>query len=119
MQGVIILSEQAVYEVDCLWWLLFLCIGIGFVIGLIAAITEWSNFGWNANMIWLIIGTTIVGAYFGVIGLVLSEYETSVVDHIEYKVIVSDEVNFTEFMNKYEVVDKEGLIYTIKEREVE
>ena len=32
-----------------------------------------------------------------------------------YKVIVNEQVSFTEFMNKYEILEKEGLIYTVKE----
>lgn len=119
MQGITILSEQVVYKVDCLWWLFFLFMGIGFVIGLILAISEWANIGWKADYLYLILGTTIVGVCFGFLGIVFSEYETDVVDHIEYKVTVSEDVNFNEFMNKYEVVDQEGLIYTIKEREVD
>ena len=35
----------------------------------------------------------------------------------EYKVTISDEVNFVEFNNKYEIIDQDGLIYTIKEKE--
>lgn len=34
----------------------------------------------------------------------------------EYKVIISDEVSLNEFYDKYEIVDQEGKIYTIKER---
>ncbi len=119
MQGVTILNEQSVYQVDYLGWLFFLFLGIGFGIGLILAIKEWVDFGWGANMIWLIFMATSVGAYIGVIGLLFSEHETSVVDHIEYKVTVSEDVTFNEFMSKYEVVDQEGLIYIVKEREVE
>ena len=117
MNGVEILSEQAVYEVDCYWWLFFLFIGIGFAIGLIAAINESINFGWKANYLWIILLITFVGAYFGAMAFVLSEHETDVVDHIEYKVTVSEDVNFNEFMNKYEVVDQEGKIYIVKERD--
>ena len=35
----------------------------------------------------------------------------------EYKVTISDEVNFVEFNNKYEIIDQDGLIYIIKEKE--
>lgn len=119
MQGVTILSEQAVYEVDCLWWLFFLFLGIGFVTGLIVAIKEWIHFGLNADILWLMLVSTLIGAYFGALGVIFSEHETDVVDHIEYKVTVSDDVDFNEFMSKYEVIDTEGLIYIIKEREVE
>lgn len=119
MQGVTILSEQVVYDVDYYWWLFFLFLGIGFTAGLIIAITEWVSFGWDGDMLWLILMTTIVGAYVGAAAFKLSEHETDVVDHIEYKVTVSEDVNFNEFMSKYEVVDQEELIYTVKEREVE
>lgn len=34
-----------------------------------------------------------------------------------YKVTISDEVNFVEFDNKYEIIDQDGLIYTISEKE--
>ena len=35
----------------------------------------------------------------------------------EYKVIISDEVNFVEFNEKYETIDQDELIYTIREKE--
>ncbi len=34
----------------------------------------------------------------------------------EYQVTVSDEVNFNEFYNRYEILEQNGLIYTIKEK---
>lgn len=40
-----------------------------------------------------------------------SEYET------HYKVIISDEVPMNEFIEKYEIIDQEGKIYTVKERD--
>ena len=33
-----------------------------------------------------------------------------------YKVIISDEVSMNEFMNKYEILNQDGKIYTVKER---
>lgn len=38
------------------------------------------------------------------------------VDHIEYRVLIDESVSMTEFFDKYEVIDKDGRIYTIKER---
>lgn len=35
----------------------------------------------------------------------------------EYKVTISDEVNLVEFNEKYEIINQEGLIYTIREKE--
>lgn len=37
--------------------------------------------------------------------------------HYEYQVTISDEVNFNDFNKKYEIINQEGLIYTIKEKE--
>lgn len=34
-----------------------------------------------------------------------------------YCVIISDEVNFNEFMDKYKIIDQDGYIYTVEERE--
>ena len=38
------------------------------------------------------------------------------IDHIEYKVTISDEVSLTEFNEKYEILEQDGKIYTVKER---
>ena len=37
-------------------------------------------------------------------------------EEVVYKVIISDEVSFNEFYKKYEILQKEGKIYTITER---
>ena len=34
-----------------------------------------------------------------------------------YKVTISDEVSFNEVSEKYDIIDQEGLIYTITEKE--
>ena len=34
-----------------------------------------------------------------------------------YQVIVEDDVNFNEFLDKYKIIDQNGLIYTVEERE--
>jgi hypothetical protein len=34
-----------------------------------------------------------------------------------YCVIVGDDVNFNEFMDKYKIIEQDGLIYTVEERE--
>lgn len=38
------------------------------------------------------------------------KYET------QYKIIISDDVKLNEFMDKYEILDQEGKIYTVRER---
>lgn len=34
-----------------------------------------------------------------------------------YKVIIEDTVNFNEFTEKYDIIEQDGKIYTVKERE--
>lgn len=61
----------------------------------------------------------IIGAIFGLLlGALVSgvrstpaEYET------HYKVLISDEVSMNEFLEEYEIIDQEGKIYTVKEKE--
>ena len=59
----------------------------------------------------------ILGAWVGALGALIGEYETDTVDHIEYKVTIDDSVSMNEFLDKYEIIDQEGKIYTVKEKE--
>ena len=55
---------------------------------------------------------------FLVLGMVISIIVKSASSyHYEYQVTISDEVNFNDFNKKYEIINQEGLIYTIKEKE--
>lgn len=40
---------------------------------------------------------------------------TSEPEHTRYKVTITDEVNLVEFLERYEILDTEGEIYTIRE----
>ena len=42
---------------------------------------------------------------------------TNQIDYIEHEVLINDSVSLTEFLDKYEILDQEGKIYTVKERE--
>lgn len=37
--------------------------------------------------------------------------------HVEYQVTIDNSVSMNEFLDKYEILDQEGKIYTVKERE--
>ena len=58
-----------------------------------------------------IIGGSIAGAIFG--GL----FSTPIAYETHYKVTIDDSVSMNEFLDKYEILDQEGKIYTVKERE--
>ena len=42
---------------------------------------------------------------------------TNQIDYIEHEVLVDDSVSMNEFLYKYEILDQEDKIYTVKERE--
>ena len=57
----------------------------------------------------------IAGVLLGNMAGVLFLQKTDEVE-ISYKVTISDEVPLNEFLDKYEIIDQDGKIYTIKER---
>ena len=117
MTGVEILSSETIYVVTECWWLVPVFSGLGFLIGLIAVIINWIDFGFDSDGILTVIACVIVGAYLGFFGAIILEHKTDTVDRIEYKVTIDDSVSMNEFLDKYEILDQEGKIYTVKEIE--
>ena len=60
---------------------------------------------------------------FGIIGTIVAfggmgwASINKVEDYVKYDVLVSEDVNFQEFYNKYEILEAKGQIYTVKEIE--
>ena len=55
----------------------------------------------------LAIGLT-AGLFLGTALILITSKKTDQVDYIEYNVTISDEVNFNEFNDKYEIIDQQG-----------
>lgn len=115
MNGVEILNQTNVCCEKGSFGIFWLALGLGLFAGLVLAILEWRD-GFIASGILDIVIGLVCGIFFGIIGYVGTIDTTDELSHVEYKVIVSDEVSFTDFMEKYEIVDQEGQIYTVKER---
>lgn len=118
MSGVEILAFE---EVACAWeswnWQSFwIAVAIVFIISIIAGFIfacQEGSIGAGLLMFGcMLIG---VGSLLGIIAgkkcVDPTEYET------QYKVIVDDSVSMTEFSEKYEILEQEGKIYTVRERE--
>jgi hypothetical protein len=116
MNGVEILAQNTIYETEYSYWWLFALLALSFLAGIILAIAIWASEGFNADGIKVLIATTLSGFLLGLLFTDASGHETDTIDHIEYKVIVADDVNFADFMNKYEILDQEDKIYTVKEK---
>ena len=111
MTGVEILSTTTIYNtVLPEYWLgIGLVVGFAFV-GCMAACFTSDRIIAGLICIVLALGSGIVGS----LGGTLSKTDIS---HIEYIVTIDDSVPMNEFLDKYEILDQEGKIYTVKERE--
>lgn len=115
MTGVEILASNEVVTGTLFNWTMFWitfggCLFVFLMIGIGVSVyaKDWANLGY------VFIGA-LAGALFGAIigrGTEIPEgYET------QYKVAISDEVNMGDFFEKYELIEQEGKIYTVRERE--
>ena len=117
MTGVEILSSETIYETEVFWWLIPLFAGIGLLVGLIIAIKNWIDFGFDGEDPHLIVTLVIVWAIVGFFATIITGHETDTVDYIEYKITIDDSVSMNEFLDTYEILNQEDKIYTVKERE--
>lgn len=117
MTGVDILSSS---EVGCnpepMWGLSLIIGGVLFFIFAIIGVTRWCKYIDFKEFI----GFTLIGLLFGGFMCAFSLEITNEFNYTDtqtqYKVTISEEVNFVEFNEKYEIIDQEGKIYTIIER---
>lgn len=116
MNGVEILNQTNIYYEDGNMWVFWILLGLGFIVGLIVTFIILSDEGFCLDCLIFIFGGMAIDIILGFLGYVWTLSPTDELSHVEYKVIVSDEVSFTDFMEKYEIIDQEGQIYTVKER---
>ena len=112
MNGVEILSESYQYEsfINPIW---IVIIGvIGLIIAIIGACTI--NYTKLQHVLFILAGLVIIGIIVCFTGALI---ETDEIIGIEYKVTIDDSVSMNEFLDKYEIIDQEGKIYIVKERE--
>ena len=117
MNGVEILSTQEVVtESTSNWWLAGIiwlaCIVVGGIIGFFC-------FDYYERCQGSVFGCCAIGALLGIFVFVVVCAVTAkpVACETQYKVTISDEVSMNEFLDKYEIIDQEGKIYTVRERE--
>lgn len=110
MNGVDILAIEEVAVEWAFNWAVFWIIVIGAgIVGALCGIGE----GWRFILV-ITVGFIIIGAVCGIFtggifGRIPTKYEP------QYKVTISDEVTMTDFLEKYEIVETEGKIYTVRE----
>lgn len=85
-------------------FVIIFCVVGGIVLG-----SKTKEYGFGAS-IGLFVGVVAGFIAAMVVGIVEIEYYPT------YKVTISDEVSMNDFMNKYEILNQDGKIYTVKER---
>lgn len=109
MNGVEILNVTEIMKEPN--WLLIL--GIIFAIGCLISLIV----GLIADSGYLLYTSLVSFILFIILSFISTSNLISIPDHTEYQVTISDEVNFNEFNEKYEVLGQEGKIYIVRERE--
>ena len=118
MDGITILATNSVYMEPSRWAQIGLFIGI--LVAVVFVLTVLSNRSCMDNTEVIVFsGLAIVFLMLGAFCGKMMEKQTSVLSHYEYKVLIDDSVPLNEFNEKYEILDQEGQIYTVIEREVE
>jgi hypothetical protein len=110
MTGVEILSLQTIYNTILPGW----CGALAFAL-MIASCIGTGVFSTYRKLGLTITSCVLIVVSVVVMTLTLSSNHNSV-NHIEYKVTIDDSVSMNEFLDKYEILDQEGKIYTVKEK---
>lgn len=73
----------------------------------------------NTSKYWIIPFIIFLSALFVCGGTIIKAENNKVFSHSLYKVTLSENISAADLLEKYTVVNKDGLIYTIKEIEVD
>lgn len=116
MDGVEILATQEIaVEFAFNWVALLVCFGIVFTVFVLFGTFMSTRYDdWKQLVIGIIVGTIMGGLFGTILGFGL-EFPTKFEN--QYKVIISDEVSMNDFLDKYEIVDEDGKIYVVRERD--
>lgn len=116
MTGVSILAmEEITVKFSFNWAWFWITTIVIMVISIILAINLAKDCGYKTAihfLVFCLIVSCMAGFAFGKIFENPIEYENI------YKVTITDEVPMAEFMDKYEVIEQEGKIYTVRERDL-
>ena len=108
MSGITILSTRELMEAPN-WTIVMALVGI--VVTFISFIIITKN-------IYVGFVSFVIGCILSMVCMISNIIINKPTGKYEYKVTISDEVNLVEFNEKYQIINQEGLIYTIREKEI-
>ena len=120
IEGVIVLNQITEYkEVSGIVYTLTIGVVVVGVFAIMVGLFDMSeSYGFSCGLIKLIVG--IVLFILGIIGLICIRKTTEQpTGKYQYQVAIDDTVVMSEFYDKYEVIEVEGKIYTIREKDGE
>jgi hypothetical protein len=111
MNGVEILNSEIIYNGILPEW----CFTLGLMCAFISIYVTIQLFADCCDIApWI---SLVVAIAFAIVTILSVIPNKNNINHIEYKVTIDDSVSMNEFLDKYEILDQEGKIYTVKERE--
>jgi hypothetical protein len=119
MEGVQILNQfevitKTIFNWSAFWVGALIGLGIALVAGIIFGLLEndWCAF-LTMFVATGVLALILIGPFAGhLIDPTPTAYET------HYEVSINDEVNMKDFMDKYEIIETRGAIYTVREKDV-
>lgn len=100
-------------------WIYKFLLAVAIVIiggGVMSCLMAFEVHSWTPALVGLVL---IIVGFFGVNHTINAMERTSVLDYNTYKVTLDETISAREFLDKYEILSREGEIFTIKEIEVD
>lgn len=114
MNGIEILNQTEIVQTP-LWAKLLLCIGmIIMVLSVVISLFAANSYKEVLAMVFLIVA--LISCIGAIIGLFSTVFITEPTGKYKYDCLISEDVSMTEFYEKYEVIETNGKIWTIKEK---
>jgi hypothetical protein len=119
MEGVQILNQfevitKTIFNWSAFWVGALTGLGIALVAGIIFGLSEND---WYAFLTMFVVTGVLMSSLIGFFaGHLLDPTPTAYETH--YEVSINDEVNMKDFMDKYEILETRGAIYTVREKDV-
>lgn len=110
MNGVEILSSTIIYNTILPAW----CSVVGFILMITFFAVNMLKSNEENCVATIILFVLMIGSI--VLAILGSVSDTNSIKYIEHKVTIDDSVSMNEFLDKYEILDQEGKIYTVKEK---
>lgn len=113
IEGIRILSQTPIfdYDYDCRYMIIGTIVG-AIVVGLLIGILTWD---FNLGIVCSIVGC-VIGGFFGMLVTEANAVKTET-GRYKYKVLIEDGVEMKEFYEKYSVIDQDGEIWVIEDKE--